>query len=65
MERIYEFNASKIRNIFYCDWNRKINLLHVFKTHTKVSLVVDFFYFSQNKKYITRCTLQSFAFQDT
>ena len=65
MERIYEFNATKIRNIFYCDRCRKIDLCHVFKAQTKVSLVVDFFYFSQNKKYITRCTLQSFAFQDT
>ena len=43
VERIYEFNATKIRNILYCDWCRKINLCHVFKTHTKVSLVIDFF----------------------
>ena len=43
MERIYEFNATKIRNIFYCDWNRQIYLRHVFKTQTKVSLAIDFF----------------------
>ena len=45
MERIYEFNATKIRNILYCDWCRKINLLHVLKTQTKVSLEIDFFIF--------------------
>ena len=43
VERIYEFNATKIRNILYCDWCRKIYLCHVFKTHTKVSLEIDFF----------------------
>ena len=65
MERIYEFNATKIRNILYCDWCRKINLLHILKTQTKVSLEIGFFYFNQKKKCITQCTLQSFAFQDT
>lgn len=38
IERIYEFNATKIRNILYCDWNRKIYLRHVFKAQTKISL---------------------------
>lgn len=49
MERIYEFNASKIRNIFYCDWNRKINLLHVLKTQTELSLEIDFFILTKRK----------------
>lgn len=45
MERIYEFNATKIRNIFYCDWCRKINLCDVFKAQTELSLEIDFFIF--------------------
>ena len=66
MERIYEFNASKIRNIFYCDWNRKINLLHVLKTQTKVSLAIDFFIFTKRKSTSSMMHfLQSYAFQDT
>lgn len=43
MERIYEFNATKIRNIFYLYRNRKINLCFVFKTQTKISLAINFF----------------------
>ena len=49
MERIYEFNATKIRNIFYCDWCRKIYLCHVFKAQTKVSLEIDFFILIKRK----------------
>lgn len=49
MERIYEFNATKIRNIFYCDWCRKIYLRHVFKAQTKVSLEIDFFILTKRK----------------
>lgn len=49
VERIYEFNATKIRNILYYDWCRKINLCHVFKTHTKVSLEIDFFILIKRK----------------
>lgn len=49
MERIYEFNASKIRNILYYDWCRKIYLCHVFKTQTKVSLEIDFFILIKRK----------------
>lgn len=49
MERIYEFNATKIRNILYCDRCRKINLLHIFKAKTKVSLEIDFFIFIKRK----------------
>ena len=66
MERIYEFNATKIRNILYCDWCRKINLLHVLKTQTKVSLEIDFFIFFKRKSTSPRMhSLQSFVFQDT
>lgn len=43
MERIYEFNATKIRNIFYLYRNRKINLCVVLKTQTKISLGIGFF----------------------
>lgn len=49
MERIYEFNTTKIRNIFYCDWCRKIDLCHVFKAQTKVSLEIDFFILIKRK----------------
>ena len=49
VERIYEFNATKIRNILYYDWCRKINLCHVFKTQTKVSLEIDFFILIKRK----------------
>ena len=49
MERIYEFNATKIRNILYYDWCRKIYLCHVFKTQTKVSLEIDFFILIKRK----------------
>lgn len=49
MERIYEFNVTKIRNIFYCDWCRKINLCHVFKTQTKLSLGIGFFILTKRK----------------
>ena len=49
MERIYKFNATKIRNIFYLHRNRKINLCHVFKTQTKVSLEIDFFILTKRK----------------
>ena len=45
MERIYEFNATKIRNIFYCDWCRKINLCDVLKAQTELSLEINFFIF--------------------
>ena len=66
MERIYEFNATKIRNILYCDWCRKINLLHVLKTQTKVSLAIDFFIFTKRKSTSSMMHfLQSYAFQDT
>lgn len=49
MERIYKFNVTKIRNIFYCDWCRKIHLCHVLKTQTKVSLEIDFFILTKRK----------------
>lgn len=49
MERIYEFNATKIRNIFYCDWNCKINLCLVFKTQTKISIAIGFFILAKRK----------------
>lgn len=49
MESIYEFNATKIRNILYYDWCRKIYLRHVFKTQTKVSLEIDFFILIKRK----------------
>lgn len=49
MERIYEFNATKIRNIFYLYRNRKINLCLVFKTQTKVSLAIGFFILTKRK----------------
>ena len=57
MERIYEFNATKIRNIFYCDWCRKINLCHVFKTQTKLSLGIGFFILTKRKAHHLGCTL--------
>lgn len=66
MERIYEFNATKIRNIFYCDWNRQIYLRLVLKTQTKVSLAIDFFIFTKRKSTSSMMHfLQSYAFQDT
>lgn len=66
MERIYEFNATKIRNIFYCDWCRKINLCHVFKTQTELSLEIDFFIFFKRKSTSPRMhSLQSFVFLNT
>lgn len=49
MERIYEFNATKIRNIFYCDWCRKINLCDVLKAQTELSLEIGFFIFIKRK----------------
>ena len=49
MERIYEFNATKIRNIFYCDWCRKIYLCDILKAQTKVSLEIDFFILTKRK----------------
>lgn len=49
MERIYEFNATKIRNIFYLYRNRKINLCLVFKTQTKISLAIGFFILAKRK----------------
>lgn len=49
MERIYEFNATKIRNIFYCDWCRKINLCDVLKAQTELSLEINFFIFFKRK----------------
>ena len=57
VERIYEFNATKIRNILYCDWCRKIYLCHVFKTHTKVSLGIGFFILTKRKAHHLGCTL--------
>lgn len=66
MERIYEFNVTKIRNIFYCDWCRKINLCHVFKAQTKVSLGIGFFILAKRKSTSSMMHfLQSYAFQDT
>ena len=50
MERIYEFNATKIRNIFYCDWCRKINLCDVLKAQTELSLEIGFFIFIKRKR---------------
>lgn len=66
MERIYEFNATKIRNIFYCDWCRKINLCDVFKAQTKLSLGIGFFILTKRKSTSSMMHfLQSYAFQDT
>lgn len=66
MERIYEFNATKIRNIFYCDWCRKINLCDILKAQTELSLAIDFFIFTKRKSTSSMMHfLQSYAFQDT
>ncbi len=66
IERIYEFNATKIRNILYCDWNRKIYLRHVFKAQTKISLGIGFFILTKRKSTSSMMHfLQSYAFQDT
>ena len=43
------YAATKIRNIFYCDWNRKIYLCDVSKTQTKVSLAIGFFILTKRK----------------
>lgn len=66
MERIYEFNATKIRNIFYCDWCRKINLCDILKAQTELSLAIDFFILAKRKSTSSMMHfLQSYAFQDT
>ena len=63
MERIYEFNATKIRNILYCDWCRKINLCDVLKAQTKLSLGIGFFILTKRKGTSPRMhSLQSFVF---
>mgnify|MGYP003183542581 CR=1 FL=1 len=66
IERTNLYNVRKIRDIFYCDWNRQIYLRHVFKTQTKVSLAIDFFIFTKRKSTSSMMHfLQSYAFQDT
>lgn len=66
MERIYEFNATKIRNIFYCDWCRKIYLCDILKAQTELSLEIDFFIFFKRKSTSPRMhSLQSFVFLNT
>ena len=48
--------VRKIRDIFYCDWNRQIYLRHVFKAQTKISLGIGFFILAKRKSTSLRCT---------
>lgn len=59
------YYASKIRSIFYLYRYRKINLRHVLKTQTKISLAIDFFILAKRKSTSMMHFLQSYAFQDT